>query len=97
MRLTSILSRFLLLCVANVFAASFACAQSTDAASAGARSNSVVGIVEGDVTLIRQTTRYTLAEGVVLNDQDIIETAHGAFAQIELPGGVLVGPASARG
>ena len=60
---------------------SLACAQST----------SVVGIVEGSATLIRQTTRYTLAEGVALNEQDIIETAPGAFAQIELPGGVLVG------
>ena len=91
MRLTRLLFGFLLLCVANLFASSLACAQSTDATSAGARSNSVVGIVEGDVTLIRQTTRYTLAEGVVLNEQDIIETAPGAFAQIELPGGVLVG------
>lgn len=91
MRLTKILFGFLLLCVANLFASSIACAQSTDATSAWARSNSVVGIVEGDVTLIRQTTRYTLAEGVVLNEQDIIETAPGAFAQIELPGGVLVG------
>src|SRR5205085_6023118 len=42
-------------------------------------------------TLIRQTTRYTLAEGVALNEQDITETAPGAFAQVELPGGVLVG------
>ena len=52
---------------------------------------SVVGILEGSATLIRQTTRYALAEGVALNEQDIIETAPGAFAQIELPGGVLVG------
>jgi len=90
LRLTRILFRFLLLCVANVFASSLACAQSPEATSAWARANSVVGIVEGDVTLIRQTTRYALAEGVVLNEQDIIETAKGAFAQIELQG-VLVG------
>jgi FecR protein len=71
----------ILLCVAGVFASPLACAQST----------TIVGIVEGGATLIRQTTRYTLAEGVALNDQDIVETAPGAFAQIELPGGVLVG------
>jgi hypothetical protein len=51
----------------------------------------IVGILEGGATLTRLTTRYTLAEGVQLRDQDIIETAPGAFAQIELPGGVLVG------
>ena len=45
----------------------------------------MVGILEGSATLIRQTTRYALAEGVVLNEQDIIETAPGAFIQIELP------------
>ena len=87
LRLTRILFRFLLLCVANLFAASFACAQS----------NSVVGIVEGDVSLIRQTTRYTLAEGVVLNEQDIIESAPGAFAQIELPGASLSVSVNRRG
>ncbi|AMO22641.1 hypothetical protein GCM10027034_30780 [Ramlibacter solisilvae] len=58
---------------------------------AGAQSTSVVGIVEGNATLIRQTMRYTLAEGVVLNEQDIVETAPGAFVQVELPGGLLVG------
>ena len=71
----------LLLCVASLFASSLAVAQPV----------SIVGIVEGGATLIRQTTRYTLAEGVALNDQDIIETAPGAFVQIELPGDVLVG------
>jgi len=71
----------ILLGVASLLAAPLACAQST----------SIVGIVEGGATLIRQTTRYTLAEGVALNEQDIVETAPGAFAQIELPGGVLVG------
>lgn len=71
----------LLMCVASLLASSLVSAQSP----------SVVGIVEGSATLIRQTTRYALAEGVALSDQDIIETAPGAFAQIELPGGVLVG------
>jgi hypothetical protein len=80
-RLASISVRSLVLCVASLLSSSLACAQAT----------SVVGIVEGGATLIRQTTRYALAEGVALNDQDIIETAPGAFAQIELPGGVLVG------
>jgi hypothetical protein len=61
------------------------------ASSLAAAQSSVVGIVEGSATLIRQTTRYALAEGVLLNDQDIIETAPGAFVQIELPQGVLVG------
>ncbi len=56
-----------------------------------AQSPTIVGIVEGGATLIRQTTRHTLAEGVALNEQDIIETAPGAFVQIELPGGTLVG------
>ena len=69
------------LCVASLFASSPAWAQAA----------SIVGIVEGSATLIRQTTRYTLAEGVALNEQDIIETAPGAFAQIEIPGGVLIG------
>ena len=91
MRLTNVLFGLLLLCVANLFASPFAHAQSTNASPAPARSISIAGIVEGDVALIRQTTRYTLAEGVLLNDQDIIETAPGAFAQIELPGGVLLG------
>ncbi|HSW17422.1 MAG TPA: FecR family protein [Ramlibacter sp.] len=81
MRVTKTSSRSVLLCVVSLLAPLLACAQTT----------SIVGIVEGGATLIRQTTRYTLAEGVALHEQDIIETAPGAFAQIELPGGVLVG------
>jgi hypothetical protein len=80
-RLTGISFRSRLLGVACLFASSLASAQAT----------SVVGILEGGATLIRQSTRYALAEGVTLNEQDIIETAPGAFAQLELPGGVLVG------
>ncbi len=91
LRLARVLFGFLLLCVASLFASPLPCAQATGASPAPARSGSIVGIVEGEVSLIRQTTRYALAEGVLLNDQDIIETAPGAFAQIELPGGVLVG------
>jgi hypothetical protein len=73
--------RSILLWLAGIFVPSLA----------GAQSGSVVGIVEGSATLIRQTTRYSLAEGVALSDQDIIETSPGAFVQIELPEGVLVG------
>ena len=70
-----------LLWVAGLLASSLACAQPA----------TVVGILEGSATLIRQTTRYALAEGMALHEQDIVETAPGAFAQLELPGGVLVG------
>lgn len=81
MRLTRTTARSLLLCAAGLLAASAAWAQSA----------AVVGIVEGSATLIRQTTRYALAESVALNEQDIVETAPGAFVQLELPGGTLVG------
>lgn len=81
MRLTEVWSRSVLLLLAGLLASSMAAAQSVP----------LVGIVEGSATLIRQTTRYALAEGVALNDQDIIETAPGAFVQVELPAGVLVG------
>lgn len=81
MRLTETSFRSIVLWVANLLWWSLASAQST----------SIVGIVDGSATLIRQTARYALAEGVALNDQDIIETGPGAFVQIELPAGVLVG------
>jgi hypothetical protein len=81
LRLTKVLLGYLLICVASLFASSLVLAQ-----PAG-----IVGIVEGSARLIRQTTRYALAEGVALIEQDIIETATGAFVQIELPGDVLVG------
>jgi hypothetical protein len=51
----------------------------------------IAGIVEGSVTLVRQTTRYTLAEGVALRPEDIVETAPGAFVQIEFEDGAIVG------
>jgi hypothetical protein len=81
LRLTRTTAGSLLLCAAGLLAASAVWAQSA----------TVVGIVEGSATLIRQTTRYALAESVALNEQDIVETAPGAFVQIELPGGTLVG------
>lgn len=81
MQLTRISFGSLLLCVASLFAPPLAWAQAVG----------IVGIVEGSATLIRQTTRYTVTEGVVLREQDIIETAPGAFVQIEILGVVLVG------
>jgi hypothetical protein len=81
LRLTKVLFGYLLLCVASLFGSSPVLAQPVG----------IVGIIEGNARLIRQTTRYTLAEGVSLIEQDIIETAPGAFVQIELPGDVLVG------
>ena len=81
MRLTKLSFGSFLLCVACMLASTPAWTQS----------GGFVGIVEGSATLIRQTTRHALAESVALNDQDIIETSPGAFVQLELPGGVLVG------
>src|SRR5204863_10029195 len=51
----------------------------------------LVSILQGDATLIRQTTRYTLAEGVALAEGDIVETAAEAFLQIEFDDGTIVG------
>ncbi len=90
MRLIKICVGSLLHCVASLCASSLALAQPASALGL-AQPVSVVGIVQGGATLIREITRYTLAEGVHLKDQDIIETGPGAFVQIELPGGVLVG------
>jgi len=61
----------------------------TTAASAAAPA--LVTILQGDVTLVRETTRYALAEGVALADGDIVETAADAFMQIELADGTIVG------
>ena len=63
----------------------------TSAASAGAPA--LVSILQGDATLVRQTTRYALAEGVALADGDIVETAADAFLQIELDDGTIIGVA----
>jgi hypothetical protein len=80
-RLIKISFGSLLLCLASLLASPAARAQSVG----------IVGIVEGGATLIRQTTRHMLVEGVALLEQDIVETAPGGFAQLELPGGILVG------
>jgi FecR protein len=51
----------------------------------------VVGILQGTAVLVRQTTRYTLVEGAALSEGDIVETAPGAFAQIEFEDGAIIG------
>ncbi len=43
----------------------------------------VASIVQGQVKLIRHSERLALAEGNALGDGDIVETAPGAFVQIE--------------
>ncbi len=51
----------------------------------------VVGILEGRATLLRPAGKLELAEGVVLNAADIIETAPASFVQIEFTDGVRLG------
>lgn len=51
----------------------------------------IVGILEGSATLIRQTRRHAVVEGLALQPQDIIETAEGGFVQLELADGLLLG------
>lgn len=79
-----------------------ACAHSGAAAQSG-----VVGILEGKATLIRQTAKLALAEGVRLQNEDIVETAPAAFVQIEFADGervsvggqsrMILAPRAARG
>ena len=59
--------------------------------AAWAAAPALVTIVQGDATLVRQTTRHALAEGVALADGDIVETAADAFLQIEFDDGTIVG------
>ncbi|WP_338416566.1 hypothetical protein [uncultured Sphaerotilus sp.] len=51
----------------------------------------LVGILEGKATLVRQTTRFEIAEGVALKNEDILETAPSSFLQIETPEGHRIG------
>ncbi len=51
----------------------------------------VLGILQGSAVLVRQTSRFTLAEGAALLEGDIVETAAGSFAQVEFDDGTLVG------
>jgi len=59
--------------------------------AASAAVPALVSILQGDATLVRQTTRYALAEGVALADGDIVETAADAFMQIEFEDGTIIG------
>lgn len=58
---------------------------------AAAEPLAMVGILEGSATLVRQTTRHALAEGVALDDGDIVETPADGFLQIEFGDGAIVG------
>ena len=51
----------------------------------------MVGILEGKATLVRQTAKLALAEGVALQNEDIIETAPASFVQIEFSDGGRIG------
>lgn len=57
------------------------------AAQQPAQPYAVVGILQGSAVLVRQTTRFSLVEGAVLAEGDIVETPAGAFAQIEFDDG----------
>lgn len=63
--------------------------------AAGAASHAepptLIGILQGPAVLVRQSMRFTLAEGVPLADGDIVETGKGAFMQIEFGDGALAG------
>lgn len=58
--------------------------------AASAAAPALVSLLQGEGTLVRQTTRYALTEGVALADGDIVETAADAFLQIEFEDGTLV-------
>ncbi len=50
-----------------------------------------IGILQGSAVLVRQSTRYALAEGAALSEGDIVETTAGAFVQIEFNDGAIAG------
>jgi hypothetical protein len=50
----------------------------------------LVGILEGRATLLRTSGKLELAEGVVLREADMIETAPAGFMQIEFSDGVRI-------
>jgi len=62
-------------------------------ASVGAQAAApaIVGILQGTATLVRDTSRYALAEGVALASGDIVETGADGFVQIELEDGTIAG------
>lgn len=60
-------------------------------AAAQAAPDALIGILQGPAVLVRQSTRYTLAEGAQLTQGDIVEVGKGGFAQIEFEDGVILG------
>jgi hypothetical protein len=83
------MSRLLALCLPMLAASVLAqhAATPASAAHAGARGLAVVGIVDGPAVLLRQTTRYSLVEGVRLQPDDIVEAPKGGVVQIEFADG----------
>jgi len=59
--------------------------------SAWAAAPALVSILQGEATLVRETSRFALAEGVALVDGDIVQTPAGSFVQIEFDDGTIVG------
>ena len=76
--------RHVLACAALLFGL---CASVATQAAAPA----VVGILQGTATLVRDTSRYALAEGVALASGDIVETAADGYVQVELEDGTIAG------
>lgn len=64
--------------------------------AAGAEPAGVVTMLEGNVTTIRGLSRFTLAEGVRIMSNDLVETGNAGFARIEFGDGAIVdlGPAT---
>lgn len=58
---------------------------------AQAAPEALIGILQGQAVLVRDSTRFALAEGAALSAGDIVETAKGAFMQIEFGDGALLG------
>jgi len=60
------------------------------AAAGGVRAAPVVTILEGDAALTRGTSRFVLAEGVKLQQTDIVEVSDKGLLQIEFGDGLIV-------
>jgi hypothetical protein len=67
------------------------CLLALESAAASAAGPALVTILQGEATLVRQTTRYALSEGVALADGDIVETAADAFVQVEFDDSTILG------
>lgn len=64
-------------------------------ADARAEPWALVGILQGSAVVVRQSSRFALAEGAALNEGDLLETPVGSYVQIELADGSIVGVAEA--